>query len=56
MEINSSYGFGDISQRLEIKNRLQCQNIGWYLENIYPEHKLPTNYSVITVCKLFYYY
>ena len=28
---------GDLTQRLELKKRLQCKPFSWFLENIWPE-------------------
>lgn len=28
---------GNISDRLAIKNKLNCKDFGWYLKNIWPE-------------------
>ncbi|XP_020040125.1 polypeptide N-acetylgalactosaminyltransferase 3 [Castor canadensis] len=40
--------FGDISKRLEIRNRLQCKNFTWYLNTIYPEAYVPDLNPVIS--------
>ncbi|XP_005986275.1 polypeptide N-acetylgalactosaminyltransferase 6 [Latimeria chalumnae] len=33
--------FGDISERLQIKEQLHCKNFSWYLQTIYPEVFIP---------------
>lgn len=33
--------FGDLSKRNELRQRLQCKNFTWYLNNVFPEVYVP---------------
>lgn len=33
--------YGDISERLLIREKLKCHSFEWYLKNIYPELHIP---------------
>ncbi|KAG2459554.1 polypeptide N-acetylgalactosaminyltransferase 3 isoform X2 [Polypterus senegalus] len=40
-QMSKEKSFGDISKRLELRNRIQCKDFSWYLKNVYPEVFLP---------------
>ena len=35
--------YGDVSERLALRQRLQCRSFRWYLDTIYPEMQLEAN-------------
>uniref|UniRef100_A0A8C7XU16 Polypeptide N-acetylgalactosaminyltransferase n=1 Tax=Oryzias sinensis TaxID=183150 RepID=A0A8C7XU16_9TELE len=40
---NPGVDFGDVSERLALRKRLQCRSFRWYLEHVYPEMRVYNN-------------
>ncbi|XP_016133787.1 polypeptide N-acetylgalactosaminyltransferase 16-like [Sinocyclocheilus grahami] len=43
--------FGSIADRLALRQKLNCNSFRWYLENVYPELKIPEQEAVYSLLK-----
>lgn len=38
---NNTVDYGDITDRLQLRDSLQCKSFQWYLDNVIPEQFIP---------------
>jgi hypothetical protein len=41
-----------VSERLALRERLQCKDFRWYLQNIYPESSMPVDFHHVGAVSL----
>lgn len=54
LSFSPQHSFGDISKRVDLKEKLQCKSFSWFLKNVYPEVFLPDlnplQFGAVSVC------
>lgn len=54
LALSPQHSFGDVSKRVDLREKLQCKSFSWYLKNVYPEVFMPDlnplQFGAVSVC------
>ena len=45
--------YGDVTERVELRNKLHCKSFQWYLDTIYPDAQIPRRFYFLSRCIFF---